>query len=61
MCVHAKYRDQKLFNKLTICKQTCLAREGPAAIRRRLQLIRRLDRAQCNGRIVIFLIDSAGA
>ena len=46
MCVHAKYRNQKVLNKPTIWKQTFLAREGPAAMRRWLQLIPRLDRAQ---------------
>ena len=48
MCVHAKYRNQKVLNKPTIWKQTFLAREGPAAMRRWLQLIPRLDRAQCH-------------
>ena len=48
MCVHAKYRNQKVLNKPTIWKQTFLAREGPAAMRRRLQLIPRQDRAQCS-------------
>ena len=54
MCVHAKYRNQKVLNKPTIWKQTFLAREGPAAMRRRLQLIPRQDRAQCNNQLQMF-------
>ena len=53
MCVHAKYRNQKVLNKPTIWKQTFLAREGPAAMRRRLQLIPRQDRAQCHRPMII--------
>ena len=38
MCLHAKYHDQNEFNKLTMSKQTFLAREVAAAIRRTFQL-----------------------